>query len=290
MHLNNEIIESVKRAAKHFGVEAYTDQLINTIRPVAFFYKHLQEQVDMPIGTSRFGGDPDLPADFDWPTTFDDRFAMFALQIDLAELVPMELDLGLPPDGLMSFFTDDEDGRPDTKVVIHGRDQTLVRRPVPDKIRETFVQYPDHYANRSSHRIEWVRSLQMPATIPLSFGPVHGPNGPGSKLYDLIEAWNDQEYSEFDGHVGSYPRSIASDSTWAIFVDKMAEEGLTIKNQNAIHHNLNEEQRAGLFDLYDSIRFLGEFDWADGDVGFYLMDDDLKAHRWEETLVFYNCS
>lgn len=64
-------------------------------------------------GKSRFGGRPDLPADFSWPTfytaTYDDsekkaRPLSFLLQIDCKEAAPYDRDGLLPKDGTLYFF------------------------------------------------------------------------------------------------------------------------------------------------------------------------------------------
>lgn len=62
---------------------------------------------------TRFGGAPDVPADFEWPVyetdTFEDsevkpRPLAFLAQFDLAELAPLDTDGRLPKTGLLSFF------------------------------------------------------------------------------------------------------------------------------------------------------------------------------------------
>ncbi|WP_216211299.1 YwqG family protein [Amycolatopsis aidingensis] len=67
---------------------------------------------DSAPGASRFGGDPDLPADLAWPTWVnpldkggEPRPLGFFAQIDLAT-VAGGTDLPLPSDGLLSFFCD----------------------------------------------------------------------------------------------------------------------------------------------------------------------------------------
>lgn len=59
--------------------------------------------------TSRFGGAPDVPAGFCWPTWAAWRGGgplNFLCQINLAEVAALGIDLGLPGAGLLSFFYD----------------------------------------------------------------------------------------------------------------------------------------------------------------------------------------
>jgi uncharacterized protein YwqG len=60
----------------------------------------------LPKGASRFGGAPDVPRGFAWPTR-DGRSLTFLAQIDLAEVQAPEL----PPSGWLLFFYDLEDKR-----------------------------------------------------------------------------------------------------------------------------------------------------------------------------------
>lgn len=64
-------------------------------------------------GASRFGGAPDVPADFNWPrfttNTYDDeevkpRPLAFLAQFDCARFAPLDPDGLLPHAGLLSFF------------------------------------------------------------------------------------------------------------------------------------------------------------------------------------------
>lgn len=92
------------------------------------------------VGTmSRFGGDPELPADFEWPEHALGPYR-FIGQFDLAELP--EVDHGLPRDGLLSIFqAHDDDGEsfwrdPDfVRIYRFDRPQPLTRRAPPAAVR-----------------------------------------------------------------------------------------------------------------------------------------------------------
>ncbi|HEY1011714.1 MAG TPA: YwqG family protein [Herpetosiphonaceae bacterium] len=57
------------------------------------------------LGSSRVGGQPDLPPEAAWPL-FQGRPLVFVAQVDLAAVAPHLPDSPLPPDGLLSFFAD----------------------------------------------------------------------------------------------------------------------------------------------------------------------------------------
>jgi hypothetical protein len=67
---------------------------------------------------SRLGGQPDLPTRWAWPT-YDGVPQSFIGQIDLAEVHPFDVDMLLPPSGLLSFFYD-------SKQSVWGFDPTRV--------------------------------------------------------------------------------------------------------------------------------------------------------------------
>ena len=64
------------------------------------------------LGATRFGGQPDVPADFVWPTyegeSYDhvvkDRPLTFLAQFNCAELAKFDKEHLLPDHGLLSFF------------------------------------------------------------------------------------------------------------------------------------------------------------------------------------------
>lgn len=83
---------------------------------------------EIPVGASKFGGQPDLPVRFRWPqgadcrATFNkstagiDRLAGFLGQISFAEIAGSQATRSLPQSGLLSFFAfqDIENDDPDT--------------------------------------------------------------------------------------------------------------------------------------------------------------------------------
>ena len=70
-------------------------------------------QPDTGVGASRFGGVPDVPAEFVWPVfetaAYDDddvrpRPLAFLAQFNCARLAPLDTDGLLPKEGVLSFF------------------------------------------------------------------------------------------------------------------------------------------------------------------------------------------
>lgn len=60
---------------------------------------------ELPLGTTRVGGRPDLPAGARWPRCRRaDAPFRFVMQVNLAEVAPFDVAGVLPPAGLLSFF------------------------------------------------------------------------------------------------------------------------------------------------------------------------------------------
>jgi len=80
---------------------------------------------DIPIGATKIGGRPDVPAGFSWPGT-----QSFVLQFDLAKLPPDVIDLDLPRQGHLLFFADPEEPTRGTLMWIEP-DHTRLQRTEP---------------------------------------------------------------------------------------------------------------------------------------------------------------
>lgn len=91
---------------------------------------------EVPLGTSRIGGGPDLPVDMPpgaWPCNARGMRHPFLMQIDLAEIASAGGSNGsLPADGLLSFFVHDD--ALDLDVVYTPTGVPLIRHPMSDAI------------------------------------------------------------------------------------------------------------------------------------------------------------
>lgn len=101
------------------------------------------------LGSSRFGGLPDLPPRSKWPTV-DGIPLMFAGQVALKDVVRFKAAQALPKHGLLSFFFDgmltgyDRGETPDRCRVIHTETtEALMRLPVPASVPTRFEVYPE---------------------------------------------------------------------------------------------------------------------------------------------------
>lgn len=127
--------EHLRTVCENWGLESTAfEKLAHLSQDCIHAIHSLEEDDDIPIGASKYGGAPDLPRDFIWPF-HNDRPMWFTCQIDLSEL-PTCFDI-LPKIGVLSFFYVDpvyrgEDG--EGGFVTHSPNRNALSRtpPIPD--------------------------------------------------------------------------------------------------------------------------------------------------------------
>lgn len=110
-----------RRLLEAEGLAAHIPRLATCIRPAIRLTT--RAGADLPIGASRIGGVPDLPADLPWPRSHNRPLAFLA-QFDLAEVHAAQPDAVLPATGTMWFFLavdpwDFDPAEPETRVILY---------------------------------------------------------------------------------------------------------------------------------------------------------------------------
>ncbi len=89
---------------------------------------------DLPLGASRYGGEPDLPPGVAWPRNEAGQYLDFLMQVHLAEATPPPVNNPLPATGhLYCFSGNDKYGSFDELLVLYHDvpPDALVRAPQP---------------------------------------------------------------------------------------------------------------------------------------------------------------
>jgi len=97
----------LKAAFVEAGVGRIAQQLAELSEPCVLVSTHAHPHEDLPIGESRIGGAPDLPATMEWPMWRDKPLAFLA-QFNLADLARFACCRDLPSSGRLWFFYDSE--------------------------------------------------------------------------------------------------------------------------------------------------------------------------------------
>ncbi len=141
--LDRAVLRELIAASKLAHIE---DSLLDGTQPAVRIRAHrITQDLTVPLGLSRFGGDPDLPSGMPWPSSHGRPLAMLA-QINLSEVptAPTEpLGLGLPSVGMMWFWYDaiespwdSEPNDPESgfRVIYSPQPQSLVRVATPREL------------------------------------------------------------------------------------------------------------------------------------------------------------
>ena len=98
-------LDIIEQLILHHDLAARRDEIHSLIRP-ALLLTEATVQSEIPIGSTRLGGLPDLPPGVDWPTYHDGRSLAFLAQLNLAELSKVGSVLpGLSEAGPVSIFS-----------------------------------------------------------------------------------------------------------------------------------------------------------------------------------------
>lgn len=100
-------IDGIRAALRDVGLERAANEVERLVLP-ANFVRPVAVEEDMPsLGASKFGGMPDFPPDFEWPT-WRGRALTFLAQFDLTEVAVHDVEHVLPSSGMLYFFYDFE--------------------------------------------------------------------------------------------------------------------------------------------------------------------------------------
>lgn len=274
------------------------DRVDESARPaVRYATARLTADQNLPTGTSKFGGLPDMPAGVAWPTwTTGDgstRPLAFFAQLDLAQ-VSAHLDLPLPADGLLLFFADfDFTGDSDGIMGLYA-----------DELDGAQVVY-----------------VPMGATLTRSPAPTGAETLPEAAVAPLL-VWtlltpedvdDDTEYDAFDDAVGELDRRIEAAAPAGYVVQGAHQLG---GHAAYIQHPVETEVVQAAYDVYrrgsgfDQDRWnqvsdkvaewsvLFQFDSDDsldlmvgaaGRLWWAAPTADLRAGRWDSARINFQC-
>lgn len=136
--------EQLRQYLIEHGLERIADELVKIARPGIRIHTHPATEEEIPVGSSKMGGLPDLPIGTDWPVSGVPM--AFIGQFNLAEVHPFDQENLLPESGLLSFFykedielDPEDDWQDDWRVLYFDADpMQFVRRQYPANLDEYF--------------------------------------------------------------------------------------------------------------------------------------------------------
>lgn len=135
--------ERFSRQISELGLGKWKSELLKLAVPTIQLSASRDKSNPPPAGTSKLGGEPDLPASMPWPANQNGPLAFLA-QIQLSDLPQIGYASELPESGLLSFFYDWENqpwgydpshGAGSQIVFIDGESQ-LARRTTPEELED----------------------------------------------------------------------------------------------------------------------------------------------------------
>lgn len=245
----------------------------------------------LPTGTSKFGGEPDLPEDAQWPT-FGGRPLHFLAQLNLADLPPHHIATAdLPRKGLLSFWYDTQGDRAmrafnhdSARWQAHYSTKAIERRSFPEHdeskydIGEPWRPFPE-------------RRVTMKASLTLSEDAEHElsnrlwkAGNDDERQFHLQAALEGQDiYDHSDpGHrlLGSYRFPQADAREYAAG----AEFGLNVNQplSKLDMARVKRRMKAWRVLLVLQSDHASNWMWSDaGSLSFWIRDADLKKRRFD---------
>lgn len=134
------------------GLARVVAELVESATGCISITTHQRSDESIPIGVSKFGGKPDLPAGVDWPHCNDAPLS-FICQIDLSSVAKNPIAGRLPSEGLLSFFCNHAQYTMDWRVQLFSK-RNLVRVAFPESL-------PDYY-QYSACEVTLGKALTLP--------------------------------------------------------------------------------------------------------------------------------
>jgi uncharacterized protein YwqG len=175
------------------GLDAYVGAAEAMARPsIRLLAAAVVSEDAIPLGASKLGGSPDLPADQAWPRCEGEPLNFIA-QINFAEIAPYAQEGVLPAAGLISFFFAKSEYLRDWKdkdvwrvIFTPDADGALHQTPMPSRARTG----PDDDTPYSPRRLEGRREMTIPHIVWL-YERAHGLQGQSFALADIPdEVWD----------------------------------------------------------------------------------------------------
>ncbi|WP_165603800.1 DUF1963 domain-containing protein [Planctopirus hydrillae] len=104
--LSREMLKQLNAGIEAFQLEAAADKIREHSSACYSLIADGQDKYKA-VGNTRFGGEPDLPANIEWPTVTDQdgiKHCNFICQINFSELPPLTRKSGLPSSGILYLF------------------------------------------------------------------------------------------------------------------------------------------------------------------------------------------
>lgn len=289
-------LENVREEMNSCGLSDYYDVLAPLARNSLEIGLSIQAESDIPLGASKFGGHPDLPAGVSWfRNEKGDIPLSFVAQINFAEAASCDSEHKLPGQGMLYFFYDcspdgmpwgfdPEDGHGWKVYFYDGDSAALSRRETPADLEED-----DNGILFGSARMSFEAVMELPSTeSDLTNGLVF-PEEAG--LQDRYWDWLDESGAEVSnkllGHADPIQGGMELECEYVTHKIYCGNpDGYKTAKAMGLDKNA---ARWNLLLQVDSNEELGMM-WGDlGRLYLWITDEDLAARKFENSWLILQC-
>ncbi len=257
------------------GLEQYSRDLVPLLKPSIGIVTEPSDESTLSLGTSKFGGSPDLPHDEKWPELYS--YALdFIAQIKLTDVAAYDVNHQLPSSGILYFFHNESalmthaswfqsKGR---VLYYDGPWSALERRQAPQHqyytaCRLTFVPdanlptYQDLIGDGVMEEMP-TRDREAYEALRRTLSVVSYKESKANRLLGYPDHVQGSPLAEADTMVKNQPPAEAcrSDGAWSLLLQ------------------VDSDSNANMF-------------WGDyGTLYFCILNDDLQHHRFNRVMVF----
>jgi uncharacterized protein YwqG len=280
-------MQNIDKLLKEYDLFHKKENIINSSKTSIGVRKLSVDDLDIPIGSSKLGGLPDLPPTFTYPK-YHNGYLTFLAQFNLEEIKPFDEDNLLPEKGILYFFYDveeqpwgfEKEDKECFKVLYFEGDHSILSRtPYPE---ETEDYYP-------------LNSFQVEFNHLLSFS-----EEPVGLDLDEDESENYLEFRDESMHV----EDDDGDEEETIPIHYLLGHPFNIQNdvfEEIVYYGHEEKyewdsEKVGSESKKMVLLFQMDTDddlevmWGDSGIIYFCIDhDDLKNKRFERTKFILQC-
>ncbi len=274
------LIQSLEEA----GLAAYIDNLKPLIKTaIRAMPTAVKDEDEIPVGTSKLGGRPDLPVGGQWPAV-NDVPLLFIGQFQLQEIAPLDNTGLLPETGLLSFFHDGlfvGQEKPHCRVFYDDGPAENLRRVG----RPQNAYREDFYLFRAC-QLEFTTTVNLPPAVEINdsffpiITPVHFATSEEKQAYQSLRRKLWDPGTQFLGNVVEIQGG--EEKLYAIqkqYPQRYSYEDYDFQNKE----ELIQKMKDLILLLTVASEFEADMSWGDnGLIYFWIEEADLLAGRWDQ--------
>lgn len=288
-------LEELKNEMRDRGLSGYFEVLSPFAKNAIRITLDERDEDDLPVGTSKFGGRPDLPADVAWFRNAETNVPLsFIGQVNFAEAAPFDLHHKLPDQGMLYFFYDcSPDGMPwgfnpedscGWKVFFHdGCLSALSPREFPEDLEQDENGMVFGVARMCFASCMELPSPESDLTNGLAF-----PDDEDEDLYwELADDQCEELSNKLLGHADPVQSGMELECEYVTHqINCGTPEGYKIAKSRGLDKNAS---RWNLLLQVESNESIGMM-WGDlGRLYLWITDEDLAARNFEKSWLILQC-